>query len=39
MGNSIAATSGGAVNDGDWHHIVMSRDAGSGAGRIFVDGI
>ena len=39
VGDSVAASSGEAVNDGEWHHIVMTRDAGSGVGQIYVDGV
>ncbi|WP_259372044.1 LamG-like jellyroll fold domain-containing protein [Caldimonas mangrovi] len=28
-----------AVNDGNWHHVVMTRDAASGAQAVYVDGV
>lgn len=27
------------VNDGQWHHVVMTRDAASGAQAVYVDGV
>ncbi|MDZ7735440.1 MAG: DUF6701 domain-containing protein [Gammaproteobacteria bacterium] len=27
------------INDGDWHHVVLTRDAGSGDTKIYVDGV
>lgn len=27
------------VNDGNWHHVVMTRDAASGAQTLYVDGV
>ncbi len=27
------------VNDGNWHHVVMTRDAASGAQAVYVDGV
>ncbi|PPJ40606.1 LamG domain-containing protein, partial [Pseudoxanthomonas sp. KAs_5_3] len=26
-------------NDGSWHHVVMTRDAASGAQAVYVDGV
>ena len=37
-GGTAIATSPGPVNDGEWHFVVLSRDAGSGIGNVFVDG-
>jgi hypothetical protein len=37
-GETIIATSPNPLNDGEWHFVVLSRDADSGAGRVFVDG-
>ncbi|MFZ4766942.1 MAG: LamG-like jellyroll fold domain-containing protein, partial [Roseimicrobium sp.] len=30
--------SAAAVNDGQWHHVVITRDATSGVGQVYVDG-
>lgn len=38
IGNDYKVDSGVAINDGKWHHIVMSRSADSGAISMFVDG-
>ncbi len=27
------------VNDGQWHNIVMTRDAGTGIVQLYVDGV
>jgi PKD repeat protein len=31
--------SASAINDGNWHHVVMTRDAASGAQAMYVDGV
>ncbi len=31
--------SAAAVNDGNWHHVVLTRDAASGAQAVYVDGV
>ncbi|NCG19075.1 MAG: DUF2341 domain-containing protein, partial [Rhodobacterales bacterium] len=33
------ASSTTAINDGDWHHVVIQRDGSSGQQRVFVDGV
>ncbi|MGJ7614340.1 MULTISPECIES: RICIN domain-containing protein [unclassified Variovorax] len=38
VGNEAGATSAAAVNDGAWHHVVLTRDAASGAQAVYVDG-
>jgi len=38
VGGAIAATSADPVNDGQWHHVVLTRDATTGAAEIYVDG-
>ncbi len=40
VGNDYAADqkSSSSINDGNWHHVALTRDASSGATRIFVDG-
>ncbi|MDH6592396.1 PKD repeat protein [Variovorax sp. TBS-050B] len=37
--NNPGTRSAAAVNDGNWHHVVMTRDAGSGAQTLYVDGV
>ncbi len=37
-GDGAAASSGAAVNDNTWHHIVMTRDANTGELIVYVDG-
>jgi PKD repeat protein len=39
VGNDAGTRSQAAVNDGNWHHVVMTRDAASGAQAIYVDGV
>jgi len=39
VGNDAGTTSTAAVNDGTWHHVVMTRDAASGAQAVYVDGV
>jgi hypothetical protein len=38
VGTAPVVTSGVAVNDGNWHLVAMSRDAGSGEVKIYIDG-
>lgn len=40
VGNDYAADqkSTTAINDGNWHHVALSRDGDSGETRVFVDG-
>lgn len=38
LGNDYKVDSGMAINDGIWHHIVMSRSAETGKISMFVDG-
>ncbi len=38
VGAGVAAVSSGVVNDGQWHFIVLTRDATSGQEQVFVDG-
>jgi hypothetical protein len=37
--NLPAAASMGPINDGRWHHIVITRDSVTGASQVFVDGV
>ena len=37
-GDNYAAKSDDPINDGAWHHIVITRDATTNAGRVYVDG-
>ncbi|MFK7916193.1 MAG: DUF6701 domain-containing protein [Pseudomonadales bacterium] len=37
-GNSSKAFSSTPINDGVWHHIVLTRDADSGEVKVYVDG-
>lgn len=39
VGNHAGTRSSVAVNDGTWHHVVMTRDAASGAQALYVDGV
>ncbi|BCU78677.1 LamG-like jellyroll fold domain-containing protein [Luteolibacter sp. LG18] len=39
VGNTFVARSANPVNDDTWHHIVMTRNATTGAAQIFVDGV
>lgn len=39
VGNDAGTVSTAAVNDGNWHHVVMTRDAASGAQALYVDGV
>lgn len=36
--NTLVTRSAGAVNDGNWHHVVLTRDAATGAGQVYLDG-
>lgn len=38
VGDSGSVLSANPVNDGQWHHIALSRDAVSGAVRVYIDG-
>lgn len=35
---NVGTRSGRAINDGQWHHVVMTRDAVTGAQAMYVDG-
>ncbi|MGR4868782.1 LamG-like jellyroll fold domain-containing protein [Variovorax sp. LARHSF232] len=37
-GNNPGTKSGAPVNDGNWHHVVLTRDAASGAQTMYIDG-
>lgn len=37
--NNPGTRSGAAVNDGNWHHVVMTRDAASGVQTMYIDGV
>jgi len=37
VGNNNTTKSSTAINNGSWHHIVLTRDAGSGAYAIYID--
>ncbi|MFM9925761.1 Ig-like domain-containing protein [Variovorax sp. H27-G14] len=39
VGNDAGTTSTAVVNDGTWHHVVLTRDAASGAQAVYVDGV
>ncbi len=39
VGNDAGTTSTAVVNDGAWHHVVLTRDAASGAQAMYVDGV
>ena len=38
VGGTIAATSAHPVNDGKWHHVVLTRNAVTGSAQVYVDG-
>jgi len=38
VGSGAAVHSQTVVNDGQWHHVVLTRDAASGRVQVFVDG-
>jgi Concanavalin A-like lectin/glucanases superfamily/Cadherin-like domain/FG-GAP-like repeat len=37
--DTLVVRSGKLVNDGRWHHVVLTRDSASGAGQVYLDGI
>lgn len=37
--NTLVARSTNAVNDGQWRHVVLTRDSASGLGQVYVDGV
>ena len=37
-GGAITITTTTPVNDGEWHHLALIRDAGNGKARLYVDG-
>lgn len=37
-GNGATALSDDPINDGDWHHVVLTRDENSGEVKVYVDG-
>ncbi|RIX82306.1 Ig-like domain-containing protein [Acidovorax cavernicola] len=39
VANDAGTASTAAVNDGNWHHVVLTRDAASGAQAVYVDGV
>jgi len=39
VGNDYSTKSSVVVNDGTWHHVVLSRDAVAGTYRIYIDGV
>ncbi len=38
VGNDFTSKSSTAINDGGWHHVVLTRNATSGAYSIYIDG-
>jgi hypothetical protein len=38
VGNSQGIVSAEPINDGEWHHVVMTRDADTGWSQVFIDG-
>jgi len=36
--DTLVVRSAEPVNDGQWHHVVLTRDAATGAGQVYVDG-
>ncbi|MCB2170926.1 MAG: cadherin-like domain-containing protein, partial [Deltaproteobacteria bacterium] len=38
VGNNRGARSNDPINDGEWHHVVMTRDASTGETTMYVDG-
>jgi hypothetical protein len=38
-GGDVSVTSSTSVNDGQWHHVVATRDTTSGAMQVYVDGV
>ena len=39
VGNSGALMSNSPINNGQWHHVAISRDATSGAVKLYIDGV
>lgn len=39
VGNDYSTKSSGVINDNSFHHVVLTRDAGSGAYKIYIDGV
>ncbi|MFN3408487.1 MAG: Ig-like domain-containing protein [Limisphaerales bacterium] len=37
--DTLLVRSTNAVNDGEWRHVVLTRDSASGAGQVYVDGV
>ena len=37
--NTLVARSTSAVSDGQWHHVVVTRDSASGVGQVYLDGV
>ena len=37
--NTLLVRSTNPVNDGKWHHVVLTRDSATGAGQVYLDGI
>ena len=37
-GNTAGAKSANPINDGQWHHVALTRDAATGAVQVYVDG-
>jgi hypothetical protein len=37
--NTLVVRSAEPVNDGQWHHLVLTRDSNSGAGQVYLDGV
>jgi len=37
--NTLVVRSTDPVNDGKWHHVVLTRDSAVGSGQVYVDGI
>lgn len=38
MGDDNSSKSTQAINDGNWHHVVLTRNSGNGAYKIYIDG-
>jgi MSHA biogenesis protein MshQ len=39
VGNDYTTKSVTAINNGSWHHVVLTRNAASGAYKIYIDGV
>src|SRR5437667_8088982 len=39
VGDSGSILSANPVNDGQWHHIALSRDTSTGTVKVYVDGV